>query len=309
MFILAADPSSGRHAGRPVAAGDGGDGNNNNGDDDERDDGYRVFLSQTHQHHRPLSSRGSGGTPLSNGTAAPPTGRVLLGRSISAAAAATTRGGPTNFAGAFEQPDSGDVRMLLSGEAVEVGGGGAASSQWTSQPQQAPPSLFSTANGVAGGGRSVGALTTGGLEGVGRSLFDAAPRARREGGAAAAAAVVVAPSTTTAASAAGPAATTTMKNNFPNFLRVVDATNTNPFLPPKARKHGRANARRPLTINGKATISRYIKNFEELSVIGAGSFSDVFRCRSRVDGCTYAGEQRRESVGRRSVASSHLGRL
>ena len=267
-------------------------------EEDDDDDGFRVFLSQT---HKPLPIRGA--TPVSNGTAP-----------------VTARGGPTNFAGAFSQEAA---RATAGSRGPHTGGGGGA---LTSPMTAANPAGRATTTAAAAASFTGGAIACSqtfadgfamfGIHGLGRQPssemgahrapptstgnFRQAQEDLRMDDSVSCAPPAgppplhqkVRPGTAAAPLATSFAASTSARNikNFPNFLRVVDATNTNPFLPLKSRKHGRAGSRRPLKISGNATISRYVKNFEELSVIGAGSFSDVYRCRSRVDGCTYASE-------------------
>jgi hypothetical protein len=75
------------------------------------------------------------------------------------------------------------------------------------------------------------------------------------------------------------------------------ATNVNPFMPLQ-RRHGlgKIKTTSPIVFQEDGKISRFYKYFELLSVLGSGSFSDVFRCRSRIDGCAYAVKRRRERV-------------
>lgn len=81
------------------------------------------------------------------------------------------------------------------------------------------------------------------------------------------------------------------------YLRQVHpATNSNPFLPPRRRKGGIVRPTSSVQLREDGTVSRFQKNFELLSVLGSGSFSDVLRCRSRMDGCAYAVKRRRGRV-------------
>lgn len=82
------------------------------------------------------------------------------------------------------------------------------------------------------------------------------------------------------------------------YIQYIPGVNTNAFLPPRAggAKTGRVKARpRPIAAPGGA-VSRYMKLFEELSLLGTGGFCDVYRARSRMDGCTYAVKRRRDAV-------------
>jgi hypothetical protein len=76
------------------------------------------------------------------------------------------------------------------------------------------------------------------------------------------------------------------------------ATNVNPFMQRGRRRGGlgRIKAMPPVLFQEDGKISRFYKYFELLSTLGSGSFSDVFRCRSRMDGCAYAVKRRRERV-------------
>ena len=80
------------------------------------------------------------------------------------------------------------------------------------------------------------------------------------------------------------------------FRQVHPATNTNPFLPPRRRKGGIVRPASSVQLREDGAVSRFQKNFELLSVLGSGSFSDVLRCRSRMDGCAYAVKRRRDRV-------------
>lgn len=90
------------------------------------------------------------------------------------------------------------------------------------------------------------------------------------------------------------------------FVQVIHPPPVNPYLPTKVRKKPTTQKpRHNLRLNGKETISQYIKYFEEIATAGEGAFSTVYRARSRTDGCTYAIKKRkRPLMSRANVGDS-----
>ncbi len=48
------------------------------------------------------------------------------------------------------------------------------------------------------------------------------------------------------------------------------------------------NKRRVVCMCVRAVVSRFIQDFREYAVVGRGSFCEVYQCRHRLDGCSYA---------------------
>jgi serine/threonine protein kinase len=96
---------------------------------------------------------------------------------------------------------------------------------------------------------------------------------------------------------------------LPDFgLVYVPAPPANPFLLERNTKnplersefksHMQAQAAQQIRVDPRtgAAASHYLQHFQELALIGAGSFSSVFRVRGRIDGCVYAVKKRKKAL-------------
>ena len=93
---------------------------------------------------------------------------------------------------------------------------------------------------------------------------------------------------------AGGISGTQQRNKMTRYMPVIQATNANPFLPPRPRASKRPRATQPARrAGGSDPLPEFMRAFQNLASLGAGSFCDVYRVRSRVDGCTYAVKRRK----------------
>eukprot|EP00050_Salpingoeca_kvevrii_P017737 m.67810 g.67810 ORF g.67810 m.67810 type:complete len:628 (-) comp7695_c1_seq1:638-2521(-) len=89
-------------------------------------------------------------------------------------------------------------------------------------------------------------------------------------------------------------------------LLVEEASaNTNPFTP-NLKKRGVDGHASPAKRHCVANISRYQKEFIEESVLGAGEFGTVHKCRNRLDGTHYAIKKSKKPIAGLADEQSHL---